>query len=172
MKKLKKNKIGGNLVQNKIFYALAIVLILLSFYKDKAKTKKALMKAWKSFENIIPQILGIITSVGIIIAFLNPERISRIIGGSSGWLGVILAAIVGSITLIPGFVAFPTAAILLENGAGYMQLGAFISTLMMVGLMTMPVEIEYFGKKATFLRNSFAFIFSFIVAFIIGKVVG
>ena len=32
--------------------------------------------------------------------------------------------------------------------------------------------IEYFGKKATFLRNSFAFIFSFLVAFIIGKVVG
>lgn len=159
-------------MQTIIFYGLSIGLVLVSFYKDKMKTKKALMKAWKSFENILPQILGIITSVGIIIAFLNPERISTIIGGSSGWLGVILAAVVGSITLIPGFVAFPTAAILLENGAGYMQLGAFISTLMMVGLMTMPVEIEYFGKKATFLRNSFAFVFSFLVAFIIGKVVG
>ena len=159
-------------MQNIIFYGLAFVLLLVSFYKDKTKTKQALMKAWKSFENILPQMLGIITSVGIIIAFLNPERISSIIGGSSGWLGVILAAVVGSITLIPGFVAFPTAAILLENGAGYMQLGAFISTLMMVGLMTFPVEIEYFGKKSTILRNGFAFIFSFIVAFIIGKVVG
>ena len=159
-------------MQTIIFYGLSIGLVLVSFYKDRMKTKKALMKAWKSFENILPQMLGIITSVGIIIAFLNPERISAIIGGSSGWLGVVLAAVVGSITLIPGFVAFPTAAILLENGAGYMQLGAFISTLMMVGLMTMPVEIEYFGKKATFLRNSFAFIFSFLVAFIIGKVVG
>lgn len=159
-------------MQNIIFYGLSTVLLLFSFYKDKTKTKKALMKAWKSFENILPQMLGIITSVGIIIAFLNPERISTIIGGSSGWLGVVLAAAVGSITLIPGFVAFPTAAILLENGAGYMQLGAFISTLMMVGLMTTPVEIGYFGKKATILRNSFAFIFSFLVAFIIGKVVG
>lgn len=115
-------------MQNKIFYGLAIVLVLVSFYKDKTKTKKALMKAWKSFQNILPQMLGIITSVGIIIAFLNPERISTIIGGSSGWLGVILAAIVGSITLIPSFVAFPTAAILLENGAGYMQLGAWYTT--------------------------------------------
>lgn len=36
----------------------------------------------------------------------------------------------------------------------------------------MPVEIKYFGKKATILRNSMAFIFSLSVAIIIGKVVG
>lgn len=59
--------------------------------------------------------------------------ISNIIGSDSGWLGVILAAIVGAVTLIPGFVAFPTAALLLEGGAGYMQIGAFISTLMILG---------------------------------------
>lgn len=159
-------------MQNKLFYILAIVLVGISLYKDKYKTKLALKKAWFSFKNILPQMLGIITSVGIIIALLNPERISSIIGSSSGWFGVILAAIVGSLTLIPGFVAFPTAAILLENGAGYMQLGAFISTLMMVGLMTAPMEIQFFGKKSTILRNSLAFVFSLVVAFVIGKVVG
>ena len=88
-----------------------------------------------------------------------------------GGVGVVIAATVGSITLIPGFVAFPTAAMLLKNGAGYMQIGAFLSTLMMVGIVTMPVEIKYFGKKLTMLRNLFAFIFSFIVAYIIGRVV-
>lgn len=159
-------------MQNYIFYSLTIILLFVSYSKDKKKTKQSLKKAWKSFENILPQMLGILTSVGIIIAFLNPEVISKIIGGSSGWIGVILAASVGSITLIPGFVAFPTAAILLENGAGYMQLAAFISTLMMVGVMTMPVEINFFGKKLTFLRNALAFLFSLVVAFIIGKVVG
>lgn len=159
-------------MQNTIFYGLAIVLLVISYLKDKGKTKQALKKAWKSFENILPQMLGILTTVGIIIALLNPQVISKIIGSSSGYLGVALAAIVGSITLIPGFIAFPTASILLQNGAGYMQIGAFISTLMMVGVMTMPVEIKFFGKKPTFLRNALAFIFSFVVAFVIGKVVG
>jgi uncharacterized membrane protein YraQ (UPF0718 family) len=79
---------------------------------------------------------------------------------------------VGSITLIPPFVAFPTASMLLAGGAGYMQIGAFVSTLMMVGIITIPVEIKYFGKKMTILRNVFAFIFSFAVAVIIGLVVG
>lgn len=152
-------------------YAITLMLLLLSYFKDKKKTKMAIKKAWKAFENILPEFLVVILLVGILIAVMNPELISKIIGSDSGWFGVILAAIIGSITLIPGFVAFPTAAMLLESGAGYMQIGAFISTLMMVGVVTLPVEIKYFGKKITFMRNLLAFIFSFFVAGIIGWVV-
>ena len=154
-----------------IFYGLAIVLLILSFVKDKKKTKMALKKAWKAFENILPEFLVVILLVGFLLAILNPETISKIIGAESGWFGVILAGIIGSVTLIPGFVAFPTAAILLENGAGYMQIAAFVSTLMMVGIITIPVEIKYFGKKISILRNVLAFFFSFLVAVIIGMVV-
>ncbi len=154
-----------------IFYSIAGVLLILSFFKDKKKTKMALKKAWKAFENILPEFLVVILLVGFMLAILDADTISGIIGAKSGWFGVILASIIGSITLIPGFVAFPTAAILLENGAGYMQIAAFISTLMMVGVVTMPVEIKYFGKKSTLLRNLSAFLFSFLVAFIINLVV-
>lgn len=159
-------------LSNLIFYGITAILFLVSFYKDKGKTKKALMKAWKSFENILPQLLGVLVLVGIMLAVLNAEVISRMIGKESGWYGVILATVIGAITLIPGFVAFPTAAMLLNGGAGYMQIGAFVSALMMVGVVTAPVEIKYFGKKLTLARNILAFIFSFLVAFVIGKVVG
>lgn len=159
-------------MSNLIFYGITAILFLVSFYKDKGKTKKALMKAWKSFENILPQLLGVLVLVGIMLAVLNAEVISRMIGKESGWYGVILATVIGAITLIPGFVAFPTAAMLLNGGAGYMQIGAFVSALMMVGVVTAPVEIKYFGKKLTLARNILAFIFSFLVAFVIGKVVG
>ncbi|EDK33759.1 hypothetical protein [Clostridium kluyveri] len=59
---------------------------------------------------------------------------------------------------------FPTAQMLVENGAGYMQIGAFVSTLMMVGIITMPVEMKYFGRKLTIWRNVLAFIFSFFIS--------
>ena len=159
-------------MNNLILYIITILILAISYFKDKKKTIMALKKGWKSFENILPQFLGVIMLVGILLAVLNPEAISKIIGKESGWLGVILAALVGAITFIPGFVAFPTAAMLLQNGAGFMQIGAFVSTLMMVGVVTMPVEMKYFGKKLTIWRNVLAFMFSFIVAFIIGKVVG
>lgn len=154
-----------------IFYGLTIILLSLSFIKDKKKTKMSLKKAWKAFENIMPEFLVVILLVGVMLAILNPETISKVIGAESGWFGVVLASFIGSITLIPGFVAFPTAAVLLENGAGYMQIAAFISTLMMVGIVTLPVEIKYFGKRISILRNLLAFIFSFIVAYLIGLVV-
>ena len=90
----------------------------------------------------------------------------EVIGKQSGWPGVLVSAIFGAITMIPGFVAFPMAAMVLQNGAGLMQIGAFVSTLMMVGVVTFPVEIKYFGKKLALWRNGLAFLFSFLVAFI------
>ncbi len=153
------------------FYIIAITLTIISLIKDKKKTKMALKKGIKSLNNILPQFLGLITAVGILVAILNPTTISKIIGESSGWIGVILASIVGSLTLIPAFVAFPTAAMLVENGAGYMQIAAFISTLMMVGIMTYPIEVKYLGRKVTLIRNILSFLFAFFVAFIAGKVV-
>ena len=153
-------------------YTVAIILLVFSFLKDRKKTKQSLKKAWKSFENILPKFLGVICLVGIMLAFFDEKLISKIMGAESGALGVFIASIVGSITLIPGFIAFPTAKILLDNGAGYMQIGVFISTLMMVGAMTIPIEIEYFGKRVTILRNVSAYLLSFVVAFFIGQVAG
>ncbi|WP_069998502.1 permease [Cellulosilyticum sp. I15G10I2] len=151
-----------------IFYILSITALLVSFIKSKAKTKLALKKAWKSFENIMPQFLAIIFIIGIMLSVLTPDQISLFIGNESGWVGIMIAAFIGSITLIPAFVAFPLAAALINNGAGYMQIAAFISTLMMVGVVTIPIEIKYFGKKATLLRNIFAFVFSLIVSALMG----
>lgn len=155
---------------NIILYLLAFVFLVISFLKDKRKTKMALKKAWKAFENILPQFLSILIIIGIMLAIVSPEMISKLIGQQSGWLGMLMAAVVGSITLIPGFVAFPLASALLKNGAGYMQITVFISTLMMVGIVTIPLEIKYFGKKVTISRNSMAFIFSFVVASVMGVV--
>lgn len=149
-------------------YVIAITALAVSFAKSKQNTKLALKKAWKSFENILPQFLSILIIIGIMLAILTPEQISVMIGNESGWIGVIIASVIGAITLIPGFIAFPLAAALLKGGAGYMQIAAFISTLMMVGVVTMPVEMKFFGKKATLIRNAEAFIFSYIVAFVMG----
>jgi uncharacterized membrane protein YraQ (UPF0718 family) len=157
---------------NESFYIITISFLGISYYKDKTKTKKALKKAWKSFENILPQFLGVIVLVGIVLSVFNAEFISKIIGNESGWYGTLISAVVGAITLIPGFIAFPAASLLLENGAGYMQIGTFVSTLMMVGAITIPVESKYFGKRLAVTRNIIAFFFSLLVGYIIGKVEG
>jgi len=59
-------------MQTIIFYSLAIGLLILSGFKDKKKTKQALMKAWKSFSFIVADLVGIMLLVGVILTFTNP----------------------------------------------------------------------------------------------------
>lgn len=153
-----------------ILYGVSITLFLVSFFKDKEKTKKALKIAIKSIENIMPQFISIIIIVGIILSLLDTETVSLIIGKDSGFMGVILSALIGSITMMPTFVAFSTADSLLQSGAGYPQVAALVSTLTLVGIMTFSLEAKYIGKKSAFYRNFIAFLFSIIVAYIMGMV--
>ena len=153
-----------------ILYGLCIMLLLVSFSKDKEKTKKAVKNGLKSWEKIMPQFLSITIVISIILAILKPEIISNLIGESSSLLGVLLSSVIGSIAIMPTFVAFSTGNTLIQSGAGYAQVSALISTLTMVGFLTYTLESEYIGKKAAFYRNFLAFLFSFIVAAFMGGV--
>lgn len=153
-----------------ILYSIAIILLIVSLIKDKSKTKKAIILGLKSFENILPQFLCIIISVGILLSFFTTDTISKILGNSSGFWGIILADIIGAIAMMPTFVAFSLGNTLLLNGAGYSQVGALVSSLVLIGLMTFPLEAKYIGKRAALLRNLIAFLFSIIVGIILGRI--
>lgn len=153
-----------------ILYSLAIISLIISFIKDKSKTKKAIVLGLQSFENVLPQFLCIIITVGILLSFFTTDTISKILGANSGFTGIILADIIGAITMMPTFVAFSLGNTLLLNGAGYSQVATLVSSLVLIGLMTLPLEIQYIGKRAALLRNLIAFIFSIIVGIILGRI--
>lgn len=136
-----------------VFYAIALAALGASLLADQKRTAAALKKGWGSFVGILPQFVAVIVVAGMLLAVLDADTISRLAGARSGWLGVMAAALVGAITLIPGFIAFPLATLLLKNGAGVMQIGAFVSSLMMVGVVTLPLETATFGRKIALARS-------------------
>jgi uncharacterized membrane protein YraQ (UPF0718 family) len=150
-------------------YFLASFFLLISYLKDRQNTRMTFLKAWKSFSNLIPEILSVMMFAGITLAVLSPDTISMLVGSESGFSGIILSLIAGSIALIPGFVAFPLGAAFLKAGAGYAQVAAFVSSLMAVGIVTLPMEIKYFSKRTAILRNMFALLVSFIFTMVIWK---
>ena len=75
--------------------------------------------------------------------------------------------IVGSITFMPPFVAYPLGVELLENGAAYPQVAGFLVTLMSVGIVYFAAESKFFSKKAAILRNVVSFIGALIVIVIV-----
>ena len=155
-----------------VLYSSALLLLIFSFFRNREKTKSALKKAWRSFENILPSMLSILLMIGLILSVLNEKTISRLIGTQSGALGMIIAADIGCITLLPGYVAIPLAASLVQAGAGYAQIAIFISTLMMVGVATFPLEVNYFGRKIALKRNALSLTVAIISACLIGVVMG
>lgn len=134
------------MINGAILYTLAIILISISFIKDRNKTKDALLKSWKMFRNLIPSMLSIMLFVGLSLSILTPSFISSIIGQKSGFIGIIYSAIIGSVALIPSFVVFPLGNTLVQNGAGLPQVAALMSTLMSVGITTLPMEQKILGE--------------------------
>ena len=106
--------------------------------------------------------------VSIVLFFVPDKMIVKYLGNDDKFVGLIISSLFGSLTLMPGFIAYPLCGILLKKGVTYMVLSAFSTTLMMVGILTYPIEKAYFGTKVTILRNAISYFIAFIVAIITG----
>ena len=149
---------------------LALGCLIFAFVKDMAKTKQSLLVAVKSFFRILPTVLVIIVIIGLFLAFVSPTQVIRFAGEQAGFAGILIIAVAGAILYVPALISFPLAASLLQSGAGVAAVAAFITTLTMVGVVTLPMEIRELGKRMAFLRNGLSFIIAILIALIMGVI--
>lgn len=150
--------------------ALAIGALLFAFVKDRGKAMKALKVALISLIRILPNVLAIIVLIGLLSAFIPPEEIAQFTGEQSGFAGVVITALLGAVLYIPSLISYPLAGSLLDSGASVSVVAAFITSLTMVGLVTLPLEIKEMGKKMALLRNGFGFLMAITIAFLMGVI--
>jgi uncharacterized membrane protein YraQ (UPF0718 family) len=110
--------------------------------------------------------------VSLTLTFIPDEVIVKYLNNNNRYTGMCIASLLGSITLMPGFIAFPLCGILLDKGVPYIVLSAFSTTLMMVGILTFPIEKSYFGLRVTLLRNIVSYLISLIIALMTGLFFG
>jgi len=152
---------------NYILIAVALV-VLISTIADRSKTWEGVKRGASMLRNLLPQFLLLIVLVSVFLGLISRDTLAHLLGQESGALGVLIAAGLGSVALIPGPVAFPLAGMLLERGVPYAVLAVFVTTLMMVGVVTFPVEREYLGTQTALLRN----LLSLAGALFVGMVMG
>jgi uncharacterized membrane protein YraQ (UPF0718 family) len=155
-----------------LLWATTGIALIVSLAASRQKTVKALRIALKRLMGIAPQFLIMILLVSIILYFVSDQMIAHYLGNENKYTAVIFASLIGSITLLPGFIAFPLAGLLLSRGVLYMVLAAFTTTLMMVGVVTYPIEKAYLGTRATIMRNVLSFLIALAVAAVIGIAYG
>ena len=149
---------------------IAIAGVIAAFYRDRAKAVRSLKTAAVSFIKILPMTLIIVLFIGLLLGFVPPDQISRFVGEQSGISGVLLVGAVGALMHIPALLSFPLAASLLESGATVTAVAAFITTLTMIGTITLPLEIHTLGKRLALLRNGISFVVAIVIALIMGLI--
>ena len=153
-----------------VINAIAIIGLLIAFTRDRKKAMKSLKIAGKSFIKMLPMVFIIIIIIGLLLGFVPPDQISRFVGEQSGFGGMLLVGAVGALMHIPALLSFPLAASLIEDGASVGAVAAFITTLTMIGTITLPLEIKELGKKMAVLRNGISFVIAIIIALIMGAI--
>lgn len=151
-----------------VINTFVIICLLVSTIKNRSKTLESLKIGLSSMFKILPTVFSIILLIGLLLTFIPKELITKIIGDKSGVSGTFAAALLGTVLHIPAIVAFPLVASLIEGGASISSVAAFITTLTMMGFVTLPLEIKEMGKKFALLRNGFSFLIAIIIALIIG----
>ena len=154
------------------FWMIGVILFMTALIKDKKKTKEAMKKSKGMMKSMLGDIVGIIFLIGLLLTFIPPETIKNVLGSDNILFSSLIAALVGSITLIPAFVAFPLVGSFVDAGASIVPGVAFLTTLTMVGFVTFPLEKKEFGMKFAISRNLLSFIAALTIAVFMGVILG
>ncbi len=147
---------------------ITIIFVIVSIIKNKKKTINALKVALKMGKAMALSIFSIIFLIGLVLAIIPPENIAKFIESQNPIIATIGSALLGTITLIPAFIAFPLVGTLVNASVNIVAAVAFLTTLTMVGIVTFPLEKKEFGLKFAITRNTLSFVFALLIALFMG----
>jgi uncharacterized membrane protein YraQ (UPF0718 family) len=155
-----------------VIYVITAVAVIASAIADRGKTAKAFAVAFGKMVRIAPAFLAMTILISIALYVVPDDAMGRYLGQENRWAGLLTACVVGSVSLIPGYIAFPLCGMLLQEGVPYMVLSGFSTTLMMVGVLTFPVERSYLGTRVAVLRNLICLVMAVVVSIVTGLFFG
>jgi uncharacterized membrane protein YraQ (UPF0718 family) len=155
-----------------LLYVVTVLAFAVSFVIDRKKSVQGVSIAVKKFLKLFPAFVVMTVLVAIVLSIVSEETISEQLGREHLLRATISASLIGSIAFIPGFIVFPLCGMLKSQGVTYTVLSAFTTTLMMVGVLSFPVEKKYLGLRVTVIRNITAFFMALLVALFTGLFFG
>ncbi len=148
------------------------ILLSISLLKNKTKTIAAFKIAFNKVVSILPLFILVMISFSLVITYIPAEIIQKYIGAESGINGIILSLLFGSVSIMPGFAAFPLCAALKTEGVPFYIIAAFSLSLMNVGIVTFPIEKKFLGLRVALMRNIAALFICIIVVVFVKLIFG
>lgn len=135
----------------RFFIILAIInIIILLIYPDLGN--KSLQITWKNTKEMLAIIPPIFILLGLLDVWIKRETMVKYMGEDSGFIGILIAFLLGSAAAGPLYAAFPVAGVLLKKGSKLsnvlIMLGAWSTTKIPLLLF----EASSMGIKFTIIR--------------------
>lgn len=160
-----------NLIEGIILLAFVIVLYGIYFAKgDRNKFKDASKKSVKMFIQNSIRLFSIFVIIAILEKFLSPQAVSQFLLKFRGFTGIIVGALTGAVMMSPAATSYPIGQYLLAHNASLSLVSAFLFTWVGIGVVALPLEFKFLGKKFTLLRNSFTFVAAILIGVLMGAI--
>lgn len=112
---------------------------------------------------VIPQIIGILLLVSLLLTAIPPEWYGIIFSGRP-LADPVAGAAMGSVAAGNPVTSYVIGGELLNSGISLTAVTAFIIAWVTVGVIQLPVEMNILGKRFAIARNLCGFIFAIIIA--------
>lgn len=145
-----------------IFLTIALILVLINKNKAYVGFKYAL----NTYKNLFFVIVGVAFLSGLISELVNENMIRKYIGKESGFKGVIIGAIFGTVMVGPAYVYYPFLKELMNKGAKINVIATTIGAWA-IKLQWLPFAITILGAKFIITLNIFIFIFAIFSGYLI-----
>lgn len=110
--------------------------------------------------------------MGLFKVWISKDMVVEYLGEASGFKGIFIAALLGSIPTGPLYVAFPLAATMREKGARIMNIIIFLSAWACIKLPQEMVELQFLGLDFMLTRLILTIIIVSMMGFVIEKIIG
>lgn len=129
----------------------------------EGRLHKDLIRTARQFSSFLPILAGVILLIGLGNT-LMPKSFYLAVFRKNTFLDSIIGGALGSVLAGHPITSYILGGEFLKQGVGLVAVTSFIVAWVTVGLVQLPAEAMFFGKRFAVLRNLLSFVFSIMVA--------
>ncbi|OQX50384.1 MAG: permease [Epsilonproteobacteria bacterium 4484_20] len=137
----------------------------------RSKLKSAFGQTLKTLVMISPMLLAVIGLIGLFKTFITPEMLHTLFNGSV-LHDMLMGVGLGGLSVGQPFLSYIVGGELLDEGASFYGVTAFILAFVTLGVIQLPLEFSIFGFRFALLRNLLSLLFAFVLSWAIALTLG
>lgn len=157
------------LAKYKYFFIIFSINIMMSFFYPQVG-KSSIISTCTSLIDILLILIPIFILVGLLDVWVDKETMIKLMGEKSGFQGILIAFLLGSVTAIPIYGLFPIVSLLLKKGSKISNVFIFLCSSCNIRIPLLLFEMVSMGWKFMLIRYILNIIGILIIAFLMEKI--